>query len=153
LLRAAAQVLPVVAAARVAREVELEPRERGAADLDAARQQRQQTDAELGTADARHGLRAEALRVAESRGSHRDADRGEHGELEIALERERTSRGVLDGGRDVGFVVVRVEQHADRDERYDDERDDDARRDADDFEEATHEAAPSDALTELGASS
>ena len=64
--RSAAEILPIVGAAAIAREIELEPRQARLADLDALREQRQQGEAQLGAADARHRLVAEAGRVAQA---------------------------------------------------------------------------------------
>jgi hypothetical protein len=57
-----------------------------------------------------------------------DAYRRKHREIEIAVERELPARRVLDRGRDVVFVVVRIEKQADRyagdDEQHDDHAED-----------------------------
>ena len=123
LRRAAAQVLPVVGAAAVAREIELEPFEPGLADLDALREQRQYGDTQLGAADARHRLVAEPRRVAERSAADGNADRGEQRELEITVERQLTARRILHGGRDLVLVVVRIEQQADRNGHHDEQHD------------------------------
>ena len=47
----------------------------------------------------------------------RDADRREHRKLKLAVERQLPAGRPLHGGRDVVLVVVRVEQHRDRDEQ------------------------------------
>src|SRR5690606_7711962 len=64
-VRTAAEILPVVPALRVAREVQHEPVERRLADRDSARKQRQELEVERGALDLGERLVAEALRVAQ----------------------------------------------------------------------------------------
>ena len=123
--RRAAEILPIVGAAAIAREIELEPRQARLADLDSLREQRQQGEAQLGAADARHRLVAEARRVAQGGSADRNANRREQRELEVAVQRELPARRVLHGRGDLALVVVRVEQQADRDGHDDEQQDDD----------------------------
>ncbi len=104
------------------------------ADLDSLREQRQQGEAQLGAADARHRLVAEARRVAQGGSADRNANRRKQRELEVAVQRELPARRVLHGRRDVALVVVRVEQQADGDGHDDEQQDDDTDGYAEDLE-------------------
>jgi hypothetical protein len=134
----AAQVLPVVAAARVAREVQRQAVELRVADLDLPRQERQEGEAQLGAADPRHWLVTEPRRITERRAADGDANRREQHETEVAVERQLAAGRLLHGGRDAVLVVVRVECHPDHDDRRDDQHDDDPDDDADDLQKSFH---------------
>ena len=110
----------------VAREVQRETFELDGADLDAARQERQQLHARRDTARGR-----ERLRVAAEFGSAADRDSAglegepwEVGEVKVLVDSERPARACRERVRGDTFVVVRVERRGD-DRDCDDEQHDD----------------------------
>src|SRR5690606_26959372 len=108
---AAAQVLPVVAAARVASEIQLEPDDARLVHLYAAREKRQDRYGELGARDARERLIAKARRVAELRVADGEPYGREQLELEVAGERKLAPGRAGDGCGDFILVIVRIYQH------------------------------------------
>ena len=113
-----AHVFPVALALCVAREIQRKSVETRFVDLEALRQnERQEPDLQSCALDTGERLSAKTRCVAQLGLTERDPQPRKDVELEIAFERQRSARRVLYSSRNLGLIVVRVEQQRDTDER------------------------------------
>ena len=111
-LAASSEVLPVAAQLRVAGEVQRQAFELDGADLDAARQERQELDARRDAARRRERLRAppNVGCAADRDAAGLDGEPREVGEPEVLVDRERAAGARRERvGRDA-FVIVGIER-------------------------------------------
>ena len=134
----AGEVVPVAAPVRLARQVEAQAVQQHGLHFHLPFQQRQQLDLDVHGIDTGHGLVAKARRVAKHRVAQGDAQPGEHGQAEVAVDAQLAAGGVVHRAGDVILVVIGVDEQQNADQGEDDEQNRGTQGIKGDLEESGH---------------